>query len=159
MKEREPLERASTVLRHAAGSATNERGPLPGAPDTVTPQPHVRRIGLHFYDTTSYVVKGTRHDVIGSSDSTPGTKNVRELRLFLCRLIFKGVLMNASYFEDEPAYVEIDGVGVVDLNDEVPDCIDLFTHRHKTAQENANKTILARIMALKTKPPSRPATS
>ncbi|KAH8093594.1 hypothetical protein JL720_4737 [Aureococcus anophagefferens] len=71
------------------------------------------------------------------------------LRLFLCRLIFKGVLMNASHFPDDPPSFAIDGVGTVDLDDAVPDCVDLHHERLVAKQETISKTILARILALK----------
>ncbi|KAH8070653.1 hypothetical protein JL721_5056 [Aureococcus anophagefferens] len=41
-------------------------------------------------------------------------RDVTELRLFLCRLIFKGVLMNASHFPDDLPSFAIDGAGTVD---------------------------------------------
>lgn len=109
----------------------------------------VPRIAAHFYDTRRYDVRGTTHDVVGSTQADPGARDVTELRLFLCRLIFKGVLMNASHFPDDPPSFAIDGVGTVDLDDAVPDCVDLHHERLVAKQETISKTILARILALK----------
>ena len=84
-------------------------------------------------------------------------RNAQELRLFLCRLIFKGVLMNASHFPDEPPFVAVEGVGIVGLDDAVPDCVDLLHARLAAKQASVNKSLLARILALQ--PRRRPATS
>ena len=63
----------------------------------------VPRIGSHFYDTQRWAVAGATHEVVGATGTAPGARNVAELRLFLCRLILKGVLMNASWFDDAGA--------------------------------------------------------
>lgn len=119
----------------------------------------VPRIGTHFYDTATWVVRGTHHGVIGASSSDPGTKNVAELRLFLCRLILKGVLMNASHFPDaEHGHVNIENVGLIALDDEVPEYIDLCHERARAKQETVNKTILEKIRRLK-RVVRRPSTS
>ena len=102
----------------------------------------VPRIAAHFYDTRRYDVRGTTHDVVGSTQADPGARDVTELRLFLCRLIFKGVLMNASHFPDDPPSFAIDGVGTVDLDDAVPDCVDLHHERLVAKQETISKTCL-----------------
>jgi len=120
----------------------------------------VPRIGSHFYDTQRWAVAGATHEVVGATGAAPGARNVAELRLFLCRLILKGVLMNASWFDDAGtgAHVDVASVGLIDLNDDVPDYIDLTQDRARAKQETVNATILARIRKLK-RQATRPRTS
>ena len=66
--------------------------------------------------------------------------------------------MNVSHFADAPPSFPIGGVGTIDLNDEVPDIIDLYREREVTKQETINKTILARILALPASKTASPRT-
>ena len=85
--------------------------------------------------------------MIGPNEYESGARDASGLRLFLCRLIFKGVLMNTSYFE-RCHWVEVEGVGHVDLSDEVPEYVDGNKAIFKQKQASANQTCVTDILNL-----------
>ncbi|KAH8049880.1 hypothetical protein JL722_11662 [Aureococcus anophagefferens] len=91
-----------------------------------------------------YDALGERGGPVGAD---PGARDVTELRLFLCRLIFKGVLMSVP-LPGRPAVVRDRRRGTVDLDDAVRTA-STSTTSASSRSRRPSPDHLARILALK----------
>lgn len=101
-------------------------------------------VSSHFFISQQLKVGDVCHSAIGSQ--SPCARHVHDLRNFLARLIVKGVAMNTSVFHTELGHV--DGLGAIDLSDELPAFIDLHQRRDLADRDAQIQALFAQISAL-----------
>jgi len=103
----------------------------------------VPRICEEFFDLSTIIVRSVAHRFIGHSElNTPNKVKIEQalkVKTVLCRLMFKGMLMNETLFDErhmtETPTINIEGLGVVNVSDEVPKWIDNeLTQQHRVRQ-------------------------
>mmetsp|Transcript_154871 Transcript_154871/g.288799 ORF Transcript_154871/g.288799 Transcript_154871/m.288799 type:complete len:875 (-) Transcript_154871:69-2693(-) len=108
----------------------------------------VPKITSHFFTIVPWNVRGVTHLLVGQTETYVGVSpaKLQELRRFLFRLIFKGILMNMSDFSTDTSG-DVAGIGALEYSDCVPECVNVAREIHLRMQESVQDTFLSNLFA------------
>lgn len=108
----------------------------------------VPKITSHFFTTVPWNVRGVTHLLVGQTETYVGVSpaKLQELRRFIFRLIFKGILMNMSEYTIDTSG-DVAGIGSLEYSDCVPECVNVAREIHLRMQESVEDTFLSNLFA------------
>jgi len=105
----------------------------------------VDRMREEFFTATTHEVRGVQHILIGKT----GIQCSRRTRCFVCRLIFKGMLMNEPVYDLQSQWLDIEGVDRINLSDTLPRFIDNCTTRANQVRKLVRTSFLSDLAGYK----------